>query len=594
MARRRGVSIRLWQTGLFVVVIVVAILVLSGFLSAGLTVILSARAEASESRNAAALARRLEPEFPVTVESLERIRSVIAEYRGIYGGGIWIYDRDGTLLDAAYETAPDAKALEAARVGGLADREPYTAIELRPLGWVIAARAVHGPAGEREGVIVTASSVAPWITILDAVRSRLWTTFWVSLLVAGLVGFGFSQLISHRIQIMSAAAAAIADGDFGQRLPLGFVPDEIRDLGESYNRMAERLGQAFQAMRESERRIAAVIESMGEGVLALDHEGVVRVMNPEAARLLGTDPDAAIGTSIETLAPEPAILDVVHRGLSGERATATVTLRDRIVLLHCTPLTGTDAEVHDDTAAPSGAVLILADVTERHRIEEAQRRFIADASHEMRTPVAALKGMLELLMDGAVDDPKVRDDFLRTMADETDRLGRLVSDLLTLAQLEAGSLELKLAPVDAGELLRAVAQVMQTLAEQAGVRLLVEAPPAGTRVLADRDKAVQVLVSFTDNALKHAPPATAVTLRARSDDGGVVFEVTDEGPGIEAHERERIFERFYRVGTTRAKRPGAGLGLAIAKEIIEAHGSSITVESTRGKGTTFGFRLEGV
>jgi two-component system phosphate regulon sensor histidine kinase PhoR len=229
-------------------------------------------------------------------------------------------------------------------------------------------------------------------------------------------------------------------------------------------------------------------------------------------------------------------------------------------------------------------------VTERHRVEDAQRRFVADASHEMRTPVAALKGMLELLVDGAQDVPEVRDDFMRTMQVEVDRLGRLVSDLLTLAQLEAGSLRVAPAPESATELLDGVARVMATLAEQAGVTLSVEVPDTDLRVLADRDRIAQVLLSFTDNALKHSPKGATVHLGARRRDGSVRLEVTDEGVGIDADELSRVFERFYRSDAARAG-GGAGLGLAIAKEIVEAHGSTIDVTSTPGSGTTFGFEL---
>lgn len=586
MRPRRGVSIRLWQTGLFVVVIVVAILILSGSLSAGLKTTLATQAESSESRNASALARRLEPEFPVTVESMERVRTVLTEYRGIYGGGIWIYDRDGTLLESAYESAPSQEVLEAARVGGLSDRAPYASMELEPGGWVVAGRPIHGPGEAREGVVVTASSVADSLAVLEAVRSRLWVTFWVSLGIAGLLGFGFSQLISRRISAMSDAAAAIAAGDFALRVPTGFVPDEIRDLGESYNSMAVRLGDAFGAIRESRRQIAAVVESMAEGVVAFDSAGVVRVINPEAVQLLDVPGRSVLGLAAEALTSDAEVLRVIGDGLAGERAISTVTLGEHIVLLNCTPMRGAQGEAE-------GAVLLLADVTERHRIEEAQRRFIADASHEMRTPVAALKGMLELLADGAINVPDVRDDFIHTMQVETDRLGRLVADLLTLAQLEAGSLDLKVAPQSVTELLTDVSHIMQTLAEQAGVALEVDVPSDDVRVLADRDKVVQVLVSFTDNALKHSPGGSTIRMRARAvgvDE--VLLDIADEGPGISPKDLERVFERFYRADAARGAGGGAGLGLAIAKEIVEAHGSSIVVESSPDGGTSFGFQLQ--
>ncbi len=465
-ARRRG-SIRLWQTGLFLVVVVVAMLILSGSLSAGLKATLARIAETTESRNASALAQRLSGDFPLDRSGSGGVAQAVEEYRGIYGGGVWIYDMDGSQIEASFDVAPIDAVLEGARLGGLDDPNGYVASDLTPGGFVIAAKPLVGIDRAVHGVVVTASGVERSVTILESVRDRLWVTFWVSLVVAGLLGFAFSELISRRIRAMSAAAAAIAAGDFEQRLPISLVPDEISDLADSYNRMAATLGETFSS----------------------------------------------------------------------------------------------------------------------------QRRFVADASHELRTPIAAIKGMLELLEDGAKEIPAVRDDFIHTMQLEADRLGRLVSDLLTLAKLDAGSLKLTMEPLYAHQLVNDVANVMQPLAEQAGVELTVSVSDPELRVSADRDRIVQVLLSFTDNALKHAPGGTVVTLSISDRDGEVHFAVADEGPGIGPDEVSRVFERFYRSDASRAGGGGTGLGLAIAKEIIEAHGSTIDVESRPGRGTVFGFSL---
>ncbi|MBE0417705.1 MAG: PAS domain-containing protein [Coriobacteriia bacterium] len=581
---QRKASIRFWQTGLFIVVIVVAMLILSGSLSAGLQATLTGMGKANEVRNASALVRRLEPDFPVTAESRERMRQVLIEYRSIYGAGIWVYDRTGTLVESSYDTAPSDTALAEARDTALADISPYATMDLRPNGWVIAARTILDPTGAREGVVVTASPVDDSLRILDAVRDRLWVTFWISLVVAGLLGFAFSDLIRRRIRRMLDVAAAIAEGDFEQRVPTGLVPDEVQDLALAYNRMAVKLGEAFGAIEESRRQIAAVVDSMAEGVVAFDSAGVVRVINPEATHLLGLPNREVLGSPAEEVTVEAEVLEVVRAGLVGQSTARIVHLDQLTVLLNCTTLFDAEGEV-------DGAVLLLTDVTEQRRIEAAQRRFVADASHEMRTPIAALKGILELLADGAKDDPEVRDDFIVTMQVEADRLGRLVIDLLTLAQLDAGSLRLSQAPEWVTDLVGDVARVMHTLAEQADVVLAVEPPADDVQVIADRDRVVQVLLSFTDNALKHSGAGTTVHLRARRTEGGVVFEVADEGPGIETEQLSRVFERFYRANAARPGTGGTGLGLAIAKEIVEAHGSSIEVHSVPGEGTTFGFEL---
>lgn len=582
MARRLRGSIRLWQTELFIVVIMVAILILSGSLSAGLKDTLTRMTETSELRNASALAQRLESSLPLGVGGRADIRDAIAEYRDIYGGGIWVYSADGQLLASTFDTSPTNAALESALLWASERNAPHVTSDLRTGGWIVAAHPISR-SGAAEGVVITASSADPAAAILRAVRDRMWVTFWISLTIAGLMGFGFSALISRRIRQMSEAAAAIAAGDFEQRLPSGFVPDEIHDLAESYNTMARNLGETFGELQESRRQIAAVVESMAEGVLAFDSAGLLHVVNPEATRLLGITAEDGVGSAVDEVIGERGIIDAVHRALEGESSVSTVSPGEHVVLIHGTPLMGAGNAVE-------GAVLLLSDVTDRHRMEAAQRRFVADASHEMRTPIAALKGMLELLDDGAKNVPEVRDDFIHTMQLEADRLGRLVADLLTLARLEAGSIELKLAPVYVADLTNAVCQVMCTLASQAGVTIAFEVPEESLRVHADRDRIVQVLLSFVDNALKHSPAGSRVTLHAEVLGDHVRMSVVDEGPGIEADAIARVFERFYRADSARGG-AGTGLGLAIAKEIVEAHGSTIEVESEPGAGTRFSFSL---
>jgi len=584
MPERKRASIRLWQTELFVIVIVVAMLILSGALSAGLQDTLADMAVTHELRNASALTRRLESRLPITSEALALVRQDIEEYRGIYDSGVWIYDADGTLLEASFDGGPDDADLEAAERGGRTDTPPYSSIDMEENGWVVASKPLVDSEGGREGVVVTASPVDPSLRILDAVRYRLWVTFWVSLITAGLLGFLFSEFIGRRIRAMSSAAAAMAAGDFEQRLPTGFVPDEVYELAVSYNSMASRLGEAFNAIQESERQIAAVVESMAEGVMAFNSAGVVRVINPEAVKLLALPEQQFVGVALSQLTSEDSVLEVVNAGLHGRKAARTAEIGQFVVLLHCTPLLGSDGHV-------DGAVVLIADVTEQRRIEEAQRRFVADASHEMRTPIAALKGILELLADGAKDDPEVRDDFIHTMQVEADRLGRLVSDLLTLAQLEAGSLQLEMTPEYVADLLGDVASVLHALAERAGVELVVDVTDPDLRALADRDRVVQVLLSFTDNALKHTPAGSRVFLRASRREDVVLLEVADEGSGIEPEKISRVFERFYRADDARAGGGGTGLGLAIAKELVDAHGSAIEVHSAPGEGTTFSFEL---
>jgi signal transduction histidine kinase len=587
MARARRRSVRLWQTELFVIVIAVAILILSVSLSEGLQRTLKELGESEQLSNTAALAGELSAEFPLTVESRARIREEVEQFREVYGDDVWVFDVDGTVIDESFEEELPQEVLEEAHSEAVIDATPYATMELTPDGRVVAARPVHNANDDRTAaVVVTSGSVDNSMAVLNAVRGRLWTTFWIALIVAGLLGFGFAEYIGRSVRRMSHAAVAIADGDFDQRLPTGLVPDEIRELAESYNRMAATLGEAFSTLREQEQEITAVVESMGEGVIAFDADGAVRVINPEAISMLELELDAAEDADLRVadLGDDETIRSLVDRSLAGFDVLDTATFGERTILLHGTPIA---AEADEE----EGAVLLMRDMTERMRLEEAQRRFVANASHEMRTPIAALKGLLELLDSGAKEDPETRDDFLRTMTLEVDRLGRLVGDLLTLAQLEAGSLQLKLEPVNVAELLGEVATVMRSLAERSGVELVVEAQDTPLIALCDRDRITQVLLGFVDNAVKYSDGGKVVTMRATPHDDVVTLEVHNEGAGIEPEMIPHLFDRFFRVDESRATPKGTGLGLSIAGEIIEAHESAVHVESAPGEGATFSFDL---
>ena len=586
MARLKRPSIRLWQTELFVLVIVVAMLILSVSLSQDLQRTLKQLDESARLSNVSALAVQLSDDFPLTAQSRTTLLDHLHKFRLIYGDGVWVYGADGTLIDAVHADAPTTAVLDRARVVGYDDAPPYSAMTLAPGGYSVAGKAIYDPTGHKVGSVVIASPVTRYLVVLNAVRDRLWITFWIALTVSGLLGFGFAEFIGRRVRRMSKAAAAIAAGDFDQQLPTGLVPDELYDLAESYNRMAVTLGRTFSALHAREREIAAVVESMGEGVVAFGADGTVRVINPEAAALLDLErpPAEVVGLRSADLTDVPTILALVDGGLSGSPATATAELGGRTVLLHSTPIPAPEG-------GANGAVLLMGDITEQRRLEEAQRRFVANASHEMRTPIAALKGLLELLDGGAKNDPDVRDDFLATMSLEADRLERLVADLLTLAQLDSGNLVLHLEPVPVGPLLNEIATVMRPLADRSGVTLTTELPDVPLEAYCDRDRITQVLLGFIDNALKHTPRGGTITVRGTEHDNTVTLEVRDDGMGVDPLLIPRLFERFFRADESPTVPKGTGLGLSIAKEIVEAHGSTIEVGSKIGEGAAFRFDL---
>jgi signal transduction histidine kinase len=249
---------------------------------------------------------------------------------------------------------------------------------------------------------------------------------------------------------------------------------------------------------------------------------------------------------------------------------------------------------HDEVGALSRA---FNDMTARLRAaRQAQIDFVANVSHELRTPLTAVKGTVETLRDGAVDDPVVRDRFLETVETETDRLIRLVNDLLVLSRFDSQALNLRREPLGVGALARDAADRLAHRAAARRVSVRVETAASIPPALADRDRIEQVLVNLLDNAIKYSPPGGTVRVRIlRGADGGVRVEVEDEGIGIPAAELARIGERFYRADRARSRAEGgSGLGLAIARALVEAHGGRLWLESEEGQGTVARFSLPGV
>lgn len=577
-------SVRLWQTALFVTVITVAMLVLSLTLMSTLETSIRDLAREQLSKDADELAGIIAPYFPLDGDGRAEVRRHVLRFEQTFDEDVWVFDKTGRVIESwSTRTQPD-QLLETAKQRVLASDLPYTFVDLEERSIALAGDSIRDDSGVTQGGVVVATRGAEVTRILRASRDQLVVAFFVALGVSGLLGFVFSEVITRQVQRLATAAEAIANGDFSQRLRRGPVPDEIAGLAESYNRMAEQLGRAFAAVEGKEREIAAVVESIAEGVVAVDRGQVIRLVNPVAAVLLETPAHHLLGQRLADIPGGVELQRPVDEALAGKQSSETLVFGDRILYLHGTPFALGTKE--------GGAVLLLRDITEQKRWEQAQRAFTANASHELRTPIAALKGFIELLQAGAKERVDVRDDFLETMQVEIDRLQRLVSDLFTLAQLDMGELRLDIGPQRAEDMIGDVVAVMSPLAADAGVTLSSRIGSDASSVMCDRDRVVQVLLGFVDNALKHTPRGGDITVWAAPDDGKVRMGVRDTGPGIRAGAADRVFDRFFSVkADSPTSQRGTGLGLAIAKEIVEAHGSGIEVRSEPGRGADFSFPL---
>lgn len=574
-------SLRLWQTLLFITVIVVAMLTLSYSLISSTRASVRRAARIQLGKEVKHIVLQVEHLMPFA-KHRAKVRRELDSFAEVFRVDVWLLDAAGRKLYGAGRltspgatltaTADEAKRKRGLVVASISGREEEM-VAAEPVMW----------GRKLEAVVVVGDNGAGARAILAEADWQITVAFLVALAVSGLLGWAFSEVIARQVGRLSDGALSIAQGDFDLRLR-GMFPDEVGDLATSFNVMAERLGTAFETLSEQQREIATVVETMAEGLIAVDDNLRIRLINPAAAELLAKPIASLEGRTIQEAVGAQGLVRPIEAALGGRQVSETYEHDGRVLLLHASP-------IRSGSGRPVGVVLILRDVTQQKRMEQAQRDFISHASHELRTPISSLRGFIELLEGGAKDDSKVRDRFLTTMDAEVDRLQRLIEDLFTLAQLDSGRLDLRAAVSASGDIATEVANLVGPIAASADVRLTTDIDGGLPRVMCDRDRVVQVLLGLIDNALKHSKAGDAITVFAKHHNGAVRLGVADTGPGIPPAEMSRIFERFYRIPDTVDKK-GAGLGLSIAKEMVEAHGSSIGVEATPGGGTTFYFDLK--
>ena len=411
-----------------------------------------------------------------------------------------------------------------------------------------------------------------------------------------LAGLAFSVLLSTRlaapVRRLEAAARRLAAGDYDTEVPEG-PRDELGRLSTAFNEMADALRtyRALEAERavQAQRRSAAVIRAIEDGVVLVDAQCVVLEMNPAAAAALSTAPDSARGRPLAEIAPDAPFSRPVDDAAAGRvqdsRDGGFIAGAGREYAAVVTPMVG-------HSGAPLGALLLLRDVTQLRQLDRLKSEFVATASHELRTPVTSLTMSMGMLQESAAGLLPVRErDLLTSAAEDVARLKALADDLLDLSRIEAGRLELALTVTDPTGLVAEAAAEFAGPASAAGLSLTTDVPRETPAVLADHDRVRRVLSNLIANSIRHTPAGGLVSLRVvPSPPGFILFEVSDTGEGIAPQDQGRIFEPFVQVRGSRAT-SGSGLGLAIARELVEGHGGRIGVRSSSGEGSTFWFTL---
>jgi two-component system, OmpR family, phosphate regulon sensor histidine kinase PhoR len=437
----------------------------------------------------------------------------------------------------------------------------------------------HG--GQRIGVARVAMALESIDGQVADLRRAELLAFGLGLLITVLLSALFSWSLGHSLREIMDAARQLAAGDLGARIRVR-RDDELGELARILNYSADQLQGRLSEIARDRARMEAILSSMEDGVLAVDHRGVVTLANDALVRSLGLED--ALGRHYLEVIRQREVGDVVESVLRvGARRAEEVEIHRlrRVFALTAVAFPG-------EAAAAHGALVTFHDATERRRVDQVRRDFVANASHELRTPLTSIRGFVEALEDGAVNDPATCERFLGKIRTHADRMAALVEDLLELSRLESGERPPQWEDVIPSEVVEDVIASFGGLAERREITL-ARGEGAAPTVVTDADRLRRILENLVENAVKYTPAGGRVVVgSAAGADGAALLLVEDNGPGIAPEHLSRIFERFYRVDRARSRElGGTGLGLAIVRHLAEGMGTSVAVASEPGQGTRF-------
>jgi two-component system phosphate regulon sensor histidine kinase PhoR len=441
---------------------------------------------------------------------------------------------------------------------------------------------VDGKDGESLGYVRTALPSAEIAAKSWTRRAAVWSVALVFSLVALIATNRMLSWVLRPLEELTTAVDAIAKGDYGHRVAIE-NNDELGMLGGTLNRMSDELSTRIDEIQESEGRLSAVLEGMIEGVLALDGDHRVLFANSAAGRLLSFNPEKVIGEHLSRIVKSPSLFEQLGNTRDDRPSRSEISLSDDSILrCSTTALTGDSRPV----------VIVLHDITELRRLERLRQEFVANVSHELKTPLSSIKAYAETLSAGAIEDPENRLRFVREIEDQAERLHQLIIDLLSVARIESGQQTYDIESVVIHGVVQRCIESNRNRASARNIELVCE--PSESQVVASADdEAVREIVdNLINNAIKYTPNDGKITVRWEKDGDTALIEVIDTGIGISEDDQQRIFERFYRVDKARSREMGGtGLGLSIVKHLTQFFGGTIDVSSVLNEGTTFTVRL---
>jgi two-component system phosphate regulon sensor histidine kinase PhoR len=419
-------------------------------------------------------------------------------------------------------------------------------------------------------------------TSVAQTRMSMLLASFAALLIAILMGLFQTRRITKSIEEITAFSREVTLGHLGRRLFLE-EKGEIGELAKNINDMAHEMKTRLKQSEEEKHKVEAILRNLSDGLMLLDTKGKILLCNEAVRKLFSVEHKIEGSTITETLrnAELMEVIDeVVKKDASVSREITVAHPRELYLLAAATPF-----YAHSVREKLSGVVMTLHDITRLKHLEEMRKDFVANVSHEIRTPITAIKGFAETLLDGAIDDKENARKFLETIKNHSERLNSLVSDLLTLSRIELGDIRIEKHHVHINNIIDTVFTTLKDKADAKGLYLKKSLPSEPLQMYADRDKLIQILLNLVDNGLKFTENGGVIVGVERAGERNIL-SVEDTGIGIAKKHLSRLGERFYRVDRARSRElGGTGLGLAIVKHLVNAHGWTMEIESTQGRGT---------
>ncbi|MDW7670964.1 MAG: ATP-binding protein [Bacillota bacterium] len=438
------------------------------------------------------------------------------------------------------------------------------------------------------GVVYVRKDLGDIYQTLDQSKFIMIRATLLALGITIILGYLIAASITGPIRDVTVKASKMARGDFDQTVEVK-SNDEIGQLASMFNHLTARLKTVLQEISSEKQKLDTILTDMADGVIATTIEGTLIHINPRALAMLSLSREEAVQMTFDQLFQpinERLTLKAIRDDERGWSGNEVLDMRDG------TKLRASYAPYRGEEEIIEGVVLLLQDITEHEKLEKMRKEFVANVSHELKTPLTTIKSYAETMLEGGIDDPELQERFLKVIDDEADRMARLVRDLLQLSNLDYQQMKWDPKPVNLLHLMDKAVRNMEHSIRQKNHSLQYEPPQEALYTYGDEDAIEQVIINIVSNAIKYTPDGGELRIYLEAEKSTVSLTVQDNGIGIPSQDMPRVFERFYRVDKARSREMGGtGLGLSIAQQIIEAHGGSIHLYSRENKGTRVVMRL---